>query len=457
MQENNFQINLITFGCRLNTLESELIRKYATIAKLNKSTNVFIFNTCAVTKEAERQVAQSVRKYKKNNPDSIIILTGCSANASKEKYFNMPEIDFVIGNKEKCLQETYNNIKNILFDENCCNKKIDNKIFVGRVENSIKDNGLLDYSVNNFTDRTRAFIQIQQGCQNRCTFCIIPYLRGNSISFTKQQIFQQIKTVVDNGYKEIVITGIDIASYGDKRLDATPLADLLIDIIKSFPEIERIRLSSLDPAYNYDKLLNLAKDSKKILPHFHLSLQHASNNVLRLMGRRHTREQALKLCKKIKKKIGKHVAIGADIITGFPNESENDFKSLIKFIKQAKITHLHTFVYSPRPKTFAFDHFVDNVPKQIAKQRARIIRNIAKNNMRQLMRISEKKIQYVLLENNGTTGYTENYIKCNVHNKEVNKNQNNDITELKPNNIVKVKINKKRIIDNQELDGVVIK
>lgn len=464
MQEKLSQINIITFGCRLNALESEIIRKYAVTAGLEKFNNIFIFNTCAVTAEAERQVAQSVRKYKRNYPDSIIILAGCSANASSDKYINMNEVDFVIGNKEKVSLKTYQDIYTLLKNGygNAIKKS---KTFLSNLKNTtfstIDD---LDLTVENFTDRTRAFIQIQQGCKNRCTFCIVSILRGNSVSFPIEKIFDQVKTVVKNGYKEIILTGVDIASYGDKIMNSLPLAKLLKEISMKFPTIKRIRLSSLDPAYNYNELINLARYNTKIMPHFHLSLQHASDKILRLMGRRHTRKQALDLCKNIRKKIGNHTAIGADVITGFPNETEEDFKLLLKFIKQAKITHLHTFVYSPRPNTFAYDHMVDNVPKNVAKLRAKILRKAAKNNMKHLMRISEKRYQYVLLEHNGQSGYTENYIKCNIINpKETHvKNYSNmneiRIEELSENDIVKVKIIKNRIVnEKQEIYGIAVK
>ncbi len=263
------QINIMTFGCRLNTLESEVIRRRAGLSELQKFGCIFIFNTCAVTAEAERQIGQAVRKCRRENPDAIIIVTGCSANASAQKYSDMQEVDFVIGNKEKSLQGTYDSLVKILQDcdgENTEDaRKNYRRVFVEDLKNSaINLSDDMDFAVGNFEGRTRAFIQIQQGCRNRCAFCIVPNLRGNSVSFSRDAIFSQVESVVKNGYKEIVLTGVDIASYGSKSLSANPLADLICDILHKFPDIKRVRLSSLDPACNYDDLIALAKIDKRL-------------------------------------------------------------------------------------------------------------------------------------------------------------------------------------------------
>ncbi len=417
-------LKIITFGCRLNTLESELIKKNARLSNLSESRDVFIFNTCAVTAEAERQIGQSIRKYRKDNPDAIFIVCGCSANASYNKYNDMDYVDFVLGNKEKTNIQFYKKIK-----EDIMNGE-KNKVYVQDLKNNKIDleSDYSDFEIQNFEGRTRAFIQIQQGCRNNCSFCIVPNLRGRSVSLSKEQIFNQIKSVVENGYKEIVLTGVDIASYNADSLSIKPLTDLVKDILKEFKQIKRIRFSSLDPACDYTDLIQLAKHNKKIMPHFHFSLQHASDDVLRNMRRRHTGKQFLNLCYKIKEQLGNHVAIGADVITGFPNETETDFKILLKTIKKARVSHIHTFVYSPRPGTFAGDNMKDNVDKQIAKTRAKTLRKIADKNLKHLLKISVGKIKQVLIEGDGKHGYTENYIKCNITDEVFNEN---DIVNVK--------------------------
>ena len=351
-------VEVKTFGCRLNTYESEVIKK---MAAENNMDNVVIFNSCAVTKEAERQLRQSIRKTRKEKPDAKIVVTGCSAQVNPDVYTAMDEVDSVVGNEEKLHNDTY---------EQLAKNQDDGKILADIME--VKQTA--PQLVDGFEGRVRGYLQVQNGCNHRCTFCIIPYGRGNSRSVPVASVVQQAKQLVKNGYKELVLTGVDISSYGED-LPATPsLGQMVRRLLSNVPELERLRISSIDMAEIDDDLLDLLENDKRIMPHLHLSLQAGDNMILKRMKRRHSRENALDFIAKLRK-AQPNIVLGADIIAGFPTETEEMFQNTYNFIKEANITYLHVFPYSEREGTPASR--MPQVEKQVRKKRAEKLRLLA--------------------------------------------------------------------------------
>ena len=329
-------IEVITFGCRLNSYESEVIKKILTDNNINiDNKDIIIFNSCAVTKEAERQLRQNIRKIKKEQPNAIIGVVGCAIQVNKDTYINMPEVDFIIGNNNKLELASYTNLKN-------------NNIIV---EDVFENNRFSTELITGFENKARAFIQIQNGCDNQCTFCLTRLARGYSVSTPSKQIIEQIKKLVDNNYKEIVLTGIDITDYGKRLNEDINLGKLIKKILKE-TQIERLRISSLDIADLNEDLDEVLKYEKRLMPHIHLSLQSGDNTILKRMLRRHTREQVLEKCHNILE-VRPEVVIGADLIAGFPTETDEMHQNSIKIIQELPITYGHIFPYSERPETKA--------------------------------------------------------------------------------------------------------
>lgn len=344
-------LEVITFGCRLNIYESEVIKNSAQEANLK---NAIIFNTCAVTHEAERQAMQAIRKAKKNNPDKQIIVTGCAAQLNPEKFANMLEVNKVIGNEEKLSSKFYGN-----FEE---------KIKVNDIM-SIKETA--SHIVSKFEGKARAYVQIQNGCNHRCTFCTIPLARGNSRSVPIGSIVQNIEQLVENNYKEIVLTGVDISDYGLDLPGAPSLAQMIKRLLNLVPNLTRLRLSSIDVAEIDDSLLELIKFEPKIMPHLHISLQAGDNMILKRMKRRHNREQVIEFCHNVRK-ARPDIAFGADIIAGFPTETDEMFENTRKLIEEVGLVYLHVFPFSERNNTPASK--MPQIPKDIRKKRAAILR-----------------------------------------------------------------------------------
>ena len=387
-------IEVITFGCRLNSYESEVIKKILidnSISIDNK--DIIIFNSCAVTKEAERQLRQNIRKIKKEQPNTIIGVVGCAIQVNKDTYINMPEVDFIIGNNNKLELASYTNLKN-------------NNIVV---EDVFKHNRFSTELITGFENKARAFIQIQNGCDNQCTFCLTRLARGYSVSTPSKQIIEQIKKLVDNNYKEIVLTGIDITDYG-KRLDEDINLGKLIKKILQETKIERLRISSLDIADLNKDLDEVLKYEKRLMPHTHLSLQSGDNTILKRMLRRHTREQVIEKCHNILE-IRPEVVIGADLIAGFPTETDKMHQNSIKIIQELPITYGHIFPYSERPETKA--SLMPQVAKYIRKQRAKELREECNKNLEVLKSKLKGTKQKVLIEGNGM-GRLENYLQVEV-------------------------------------------
>ena len=370
--------SLINLGCRLNIYEGEIIKNHLSD---NNIKNVTVINSCAVTAEAEKKVAYEIRKAKRNNPENKIIVTGCAAQINPKKYQTIEEVDLVLGNKEKLLPGVWNNLN--------FSKPI-------QVEDILLEKKTVPTSIEKFDGKSRAYIEIQQGCDHRCTFCIIPYGRGNNRSVPAGEIVNKIRKIVKNGYNEVVLTGVDITDYG-KDLPAKPsFSNLIKRILKLVPELKQLRLSSLDCAEIDEDFWTIIKD-KRLMPHFHISVQAGNNLILKRMKRRHSRQMAIDFCKKVLS-VRKDATFGADIITGFPTETEEMFQDSIKLVDECNLTHLHVFPYSPRENTPA--SLMPQVPKNIVKDRAKRLRDKGLENLKQNLKNKVGKKQLILVENN---------------------------------------------------------
>ncbi|XLM33740.1 MAG: tRNA (N(6)-L-threonylcarbamoyladenosine(37)-C(2))-methylthiotransferase MtaB [Rickettsia africae] len=383
---NNLRQNVVTFGCRLNIYESEIIRKNLELSGID---NVAIFNTCAVTKAAEKQARQAIRKAKKNNPDLKIIVTGCSAQTSPQMYGNMPEVDKVIGNEEKLLPNYY--------------QITDAKITVNDIM-SVKETA--SHLVSSFDCKSRAFIQVQNGCDHFCTFCIIPYGRGKSRSVAIGAIVEQVKHLVLNGFKEVVLTGVDVTAYGSDLPGSPTFAQMIKRVLNLVPELKRLRLSSIDVAEIDDELFELIAYSERIMPHFHISLQAGDDMILKRMKRRHNRASVIEFCRKLRA-IRPEVSFGADIIAGFPTETPEMFENTRQLISEAELQYLHVFPYSEREGTPAAR--MPQVPKNIRKERAAILRQEGQNQLTEFFKKHIGQKVELLVENNNIA-HTENFI-----------------------------------------------
>lgn len=361
---------IITFGCRLNIHESEIIRKEAEKAQLDTLEHgAIIFNTCAVTHEAVRQAKQAIRKAAKSNPQAKIIVTGCAAQTQENLFASMEEVDLVLGNEEKLQAHFYRKIPD--FGVNDFQKICVNDIM------EVRENA--GHLLEAFEGKTRAFVQIQNGCDHRCTFCIIPYSRGPSRSVPMGIVVDQIKSLIDKNYKEIVLTGVDLTSYGMDLPVKTSLAKLLKNIFRHCPSLSRLRLSSIDSVEVDEELLELLSFEKRVMPHLHLSLQSGDNLILKRMKRRHLREDAIKFCQNLKSS-RREMAFGADLIAGFPTETEDMFRNSLSLIDECDLTYLHVFPYSSREKT-------------PAAKMPQVERSLIINRAAQLRRKGEEKYQ----------------------------------------------------------------
>ena len=346
-----------TYGCRLNFYESEVIRKFA--KKQNISNSTFI-NGCAVTNKTIADLKSEIRKIKREKPDRKIVLTGCAAQIHQEEFSKMSEIDAIIGNKEKLEEKTYERLRT-------ANDK------VNEVGDILQESQAIAPIIDKVEQRIRGFVQIQNGCDHRCTFCIIPYGRGNSRSVKPNNVVEQIKNLLEKNYKEVVLTGVDLTSYGHDFEDKKTITDLVKFIFSEVPNLKRLRLSSLDIAEIDDDLTNLIGTEKRILPHIHLSLQAGDNMILKRMKRRHLREDAINKINKIRS-VRPDVVFGADLIAGFPTETEEMFNNTIKLVEECNISFLHVFPFSPREGTPASR--MPQLNREIIKKRAKILREL---------------------------------------------------------------------------------
>jgi len=378
---------IVTFGCRLNTYESEVMRKFVE----DSSDDVIVFNTCAVTAEAERQARQAIRKARRENPSIKIIVTGCSAQVSPDTYAKMPEVDRVLGNDDKLKAD---NFRFAAFDTE---KAIVNDIM------SVKETA--GHLISNFQGKSRAFIQVQNGCDHRCTFCIIPYGRGNSRSVPVGDIVNQTRVLVESGYQEIVLTGVDITAYGADLPGKPKLGEMVKRLLALVPDIKRLRISSIDSVEVDDDLLQLVENEPRLMPHFHLSLQAGDNLILKRMKRRHLREDAIHICKEFKRR-RPDIVFGADLIAGFPTETEEMFQNTLRIVDECDLTYLHVFPYSQRPGTPAAR--MPQVASEVIKDRAKRLREVGQQKELAFLKSNIGKMANVLVESD-SLGRTEHF------------------------------------------------
>lgn len=355
------KVDVITFGCRLNAYESELIAAKAAAAGL---ADAVIVNTCAVTAEAERQARQAIRKARRTRPDAKLIVTGCAAQIAPEKWAAMAEVDGVIGNAEKLEAQSYSPALAGGEGDSYGHEKIRvNDIFAARETAS--------HLVGGFEGRARAFVQVQNGCDHRCTFCIIPYGRGNSRSVPLGPIVEQVRALVASGYAEIVLTGVDITAYGADLPGKPSLGEMVARLLKAVPELRRLRLTSLDPVEIDDALWRLIAEEPRLMPHLHLSLQSGDDLVLKRMKRRHSRADAVAATERARR-LRPGIAFGADLIAGFPTESEAMFDNTLALVADCELAYLHVFPYSARERTPAAK--MPQVPVPVRRERAARLR-----------------------------------------------------------------------------------
>jgi len=330
-------VHVLTFGCRLNTYESETMRKAAETAGLN---NAILVNTCAVTADAVRQARQTIRKARRDNPHARIVVSGCAAQTEPETFAAMAEVDAVIGNEAKGQVATYRKLPDFGVSES---EKI-------RVNDIMSVRETAPQMIEAVEGHARAFVQVQNGCDHRCTFCIIPFGRGNSRSVPMGAVVEQIEKLVDNGYQEAVITGVDATSYGADLPGQPKLGTLAATILSHVPDLKRLRLSSIDSIEVDDTLMDLIADEPRFMPHLHLSLQHGDDLILKRMKRRHGRDDAIAFCRKVRE-LRPGFAFGADLIAGFPTETEEMFARSLDIVEECGLAFLHVFPYSPREGT----------------------------------------------------------------------------------------------------------
>jgi threonylcarbamoyladenosine tRNA methylthiotransferase MtaB len=385
-------VEVITFGCRLNTYESEVMRAQAEAAGLN---NAILVNTCAVTGEAVRQARQAIRRARRENPHARIIVTGCAAQTEKQTFAEMVEVDAVLGNEEKLSAASYRALPDF-------GVSAEAKM---RVNDIMSVRHTAPQMVKHIDGHVRAFIQVQNGCDHRCTFCIIPYGRGNSRSVPMGAVVEQAHKLVASGYVEIVLTGVDATSYGADLPGEPTLGLLAKTLLKQVPDIVRLRLSSIDSIEADRHLLDLIADEPRFMPHLHLSLQHGDDMILKRMKRRHLRSDAIRFCEDVRA-LRPEISLGADMIAGFPTETEDMFANAISMAEECGVAHLHVFPYSPRPGTPAAR--MPQLDRSLIKERAARLRATGHRLHQAHLDAMIGSTQWLLVENNGLA-HTENF------------------------------------------------
>lgn len=377
-----------TLGCRLNAYETEAMKDLSQQVGLS---NAVVVNTCAVTAEAVRKARQEIRKLRRENPDSTIIVTGCAAQTEPETFAKMAEVDRVIGNTEKMQADTWQAMSKDLAGD-----------FIGETEKVQVDDIMsvtetAGHLIDGFGTRSRAYVQVQNGCDHRCTFCIIPYGRGNSRSVPVGVVVDQIKRLVDKGFNEVVLTGVDLTSWG-ADLPATPkLGDLVMRILKLVPDLNRLRISSIDSIEVDENLMQAIATEQRLMPHLHLSLQHGDDLILKRMARRHLRDDAIRFTEEAKR-LRPDMTFGADIIAGFPTETDAHFENSLKLVKDCDLTWLHVFPYSKREGTPAAK-IPNQVNGTIIKARAAQLRAAGDAQVIAHLQAQIGKTHHILMEN----------------------------------------------------------
>ena len=372
-----------TLGCRLNAYETEAMREMTTEAGLS---GLVIVNTCAVTSEAVRKARQDIRRLRRQNPDATLVVTGCAAQTEPATFAAMPEVDRVIGNTEKMQAATWANMAADLIGET-------ERVQVDDIMSVTETAGHL---IDGFGTRARAYVQVQNGCDHRCTFCIIPFGRGNSRSVPAGVVVDQIKRLVDRGYNEVVLTGVDLTSWGADLPGAPRLGDLVMRILRLVPDLARLRISSIDSIEADENLMAAIATEPRLMPHLHLSLQHGDDLILKRMKRRHLRDDAIAFCEEARR-LRPDIVFGADIIAGFPTETEVAFGNSLKLVDDCGLTWLHVFPYSPRPGTPAAR--MPQVAGAAIKDRAARLRDIGAAAVAAHLATQQGKTHRILMEN----------------------------------------------------------
>ena len=389
-------VETVTFGCRLNAYEAEVMKSEAQKAGLD---NAIIINTCAVTSEAVRQARQAVRKARRDNPQARIIVTGCAAQTEARSFGDMAEVDLVIGNADKMKAQSY---APMVFGT-----PLNDKVQVNDIMSVRETAGHL---IEGMDGRARAFVQVQNGCDHRCTFCIIPFGRGPSRSVPMGMVVEQVKKLVDNGYREVVLTGVDITSYGPDLPGSPTLGKLTQSILRHVPDLPRLRISSIDSIEADGALYDAVASDRRLMPHLHLSLQSGDDMILKRMKRRHSRDDALAVVAKLRS-LRPDMVFGADIIAGFPTETDDMFANTLAIVGEANLTYLHVFPYSPRQGTPAAR--MPQVSKKVARDRATLLRAEGERQFARLCASRVGMIENVLIERNGL-GRTEQFVPVAV-------------------------------------------
>lgn len=381
-------VEVLSFGCRLNTLESEVMRARAAEAGL---ANAVLVNSCAVTGEAVRQARQAIRRARRENPGAPIIVAGCAAQTESAAFAAMPEVDLVLGNEEKLRPESYRDVASA-----------PGKIRVGDVM-AVRSAG--HRQVAGIEGRTRAFVQVQNGCDHRCTFCVIPYGRGNSRSVREAEVIAQVRRFLESGYREVVLTGVDITSYGADLPDRPTLGSLVRALLAAVPELERLRLTSIDSIEVDQALFRAIAEEERLMPHLHLSLQSGDNMILKRMKRRHSRDDSIGFADEVRR-LRPDVVFGADLIAGFPTESEAMFQNSLRIVEECGLTYLHVFPFSPRPGTPAAR--MPQLDRGLIKERAARLREAGEAALRRHLNAEHGALRSVLVERDGV-GRTEHF------------------------------------------------
>ena len=373
-----------TLGCRLNAYETEAMKELSQQAGLK---DAVIVNTCAVTAEAVRKARQEIRKLRRENPNARLIVTGCAAQTEPQTFSAMEEVDAVIGNTEKMQPDTW---KGMAAD------------FIGETETVQVDDIMsvtetAGHLIDGFGTRSRAYVQVQNGCDHRCTFCIIPYGRGNSRSVPAGVVVDQIKRLVDRGYNEVVLTGVDLTSWGADLPAQPKLGDLVMRILKLVPDLPRLRISSIDSIEVDENLMQAIATEPRLMPHLHLSLQHGDDLILKRMKRRHLRDDAIRFTEEARK-LRPEMTFGADIIAGFPTESEAHFENSLKLVTDCDLTWLHVFPYSKREGTPAAK-IPNQVNGKVIKDRAARLRDAGDRQVALHLKTQLGKTHHILMEN----------------------------------------------------------
>jgi threonylcarbamoyladenosine tRNA methylthiotransferase MtaB len=387
-------IELVSFGCRLNAFETEVMRGHAAAAGLR---HAVVINTCAVTAEATRQARQAIRKARRENPEARIVVTGCAAQIDPASFAAMPEVDQVMGNEEKLRRETFTRLAAGDLP----------RIEVADIMTVTKTAAT---AVEAVEGRPRAFLQIQQGCDHRCTFCVIPLGRGNNRSLPANEITAQARAMVEGGIAEIVLTGVDIGGYGSDLPERPALGELVRDLLRQVPDLPRLRLSSIDPVEVDEELWRLIGEDARLMPHLHLSLQSGDDLILKRMKRRHSRADAIRFCRRARD-LRPDIAFGADLIAGFPTEDEAMFDNSLSLVEECGLDFLHVFAYSPRASTPAAR--MPQVASTIRRERAAHLRKAGDAALDRLLSRMAGTDQRVLVEA-GARGHAENFAPVEI-------------------------------------------